>query len=400
MLNNSRRFVGTIVVIVVLSCVMTARQARADSTASGVVVSAAGQPVEGAEVIVATPKLPARPNLMKEELLDEGVEDEHSDAGVDDRRGAATALTDKSGRFTVKLPDGAGLLSVAHPKSGYAQVKPDALGENADPIKLEPWCRVEGTVKLGAKPAPAGTKVTLGTFYAHPDACAVHYGYESRTDDKGRYTLDRVPAGMNQIRVKLSKTGSPLEQYVGAEPDKPAHLDIGGRGRPVTGKVVLVGHDMKELSAATAAGASGAGAGDGGAADGKSRRLISQSHFRRDVPWPKPPYFESGAQTPQERQDALAAWRRTPEAIEQWKDQYRHTIEFQPDGSYRFDDVPPGKYFLTLTIYAREDNRRMTSIAQQRVEVVVPETPAVPTDEPLDLGEQRFEPTEPGKEGL
>jgi hypothetical protein len=319
-------------------------------------VSATGQPVDGAEVIVATPAKHAWPNLSPDER-------------DEPRQGAATALTDKAGRFSVSVPDGAGLISVNHPTAGYAEGKPDVLsGNSSEPIKLEPWCRVEGTVKIGAKPAPAGTKVSLGLFGAVANAARIVYAYDTATDGQGRYVLDHVPAGVNQVKVKPSKTGTALEQYVAAEPGKTIRFDIGGKGRPVIGKLVLNGLDVKDLNHPDPA-----------------ARLMSNSHFRRDVPWPSPPQPDRSL-PPQEREDQARAWRRTPEAVDQWKDQYRHTIEFQPDGTFRFEDVPPGKYKLTLTIYQRSGN----VIGNSVVDVVVPESPAVPTDKPLDLGEQKF----------
>src|SRR4051812_20822162 len=149
------------------------RHASAEQSVSGTVISASEKPVDGAEIIVATPGKHAWPNLSAEER-------------DEPRQGAATALTDKSGRFTVTLPDGAGLISVNHPTAGYAEVKPDALNGNpSEPIKLEPWCRVEGTVKIGAKPAPAGTKVSIGVFGAVANAARVLYACDTATDSQG-----------------------------------------------------------------------------------------------------------------------------------------------------------------------------------------------------------------------
>ena len=324
---------------------------------SGTVVSPSGQPVEGAEVIVATAEKPAWPNVP-------AAEREQA------KHGAIAATTDAAGRFTVDLPAGPALLSIAHPILGYAELKPASLGNNSQ-VKLEPWCRIEGVFKVGAKPAPAGTKVTLGSIGATSNAPRVYYGYSTTTDEQGRYALDRAPAGLNQLKTKASEKASTLDQYVRAEPDKPARFDVGGKGRPVVGKLVLGAHlDTKNLNPATEA----------------SVRLYSNSHLRRNVPWPKQPTDAGGGgSTPEEREETAREWRKTPEAFEQWKDQYRANVEFADDGSFRFEDVPAGKYTLTLTIYQQSG-----LIGVLRPEVEIPETPALPTDEPLNLGELKI----------
>jgi hypothetical protein len=339
--------------------VVAASSAQADD-ATGTVVSPSGEPVSGAEVIVATPERAAWPNVAP-------------DKRRKDQRGAATAMTDSSGRFTVSVPKDAGLLCIHHSKVGYAEARPSSLAENAQ-VKLEPWCRVDGVLKVGAKTAPAGTKVKLSNFGWGHTAARVHYGYVTETGADGRYVLDRVPAGVVKIETQVSKTGTPVQQYTGATPDKPTRFDIGGTGRPVIGKVILpAGLDFKRLN--------------------KWPGIDSLSHLRRDVPWPSDVQTQ-GRLADQDAEDALRAWRRTPAAVEAYKSEYRCEVEFQPDGTFRFDDVPPGKYVLSLSFHRLEQGSANEEIAGKKIDVVVPDAPA-PTDEPLDLGE-----IELGNEGL
>jgi hypothetical protein len=90
--------------------------------------------------------------------------------------------------------------------------------------------------------------------------------------------------------------------------------------------------------------------------------------------------------TPQQREETALAWIHSPEGIEQFTPQYRCNIEFQPDGTFRFEDVPAGKYTLVLNIYSRSG-----LIGHLEHPVEVTEEPALPTDQPLDLGELKFE---------
>ena len=69
---------------------------------SGTVLSPQGDAVEGAEVIAATPKLAAWPNVTPHRRTAK-------------QRGAASTLTDKAGRFSLELPEDAGVVSIHHP---------------------------------------------------------------------------------------------------------------------------------------------------------------------------------------------------------------------------------------------------------------------------------------------
>ena len=322
---------------------------------SGTVLSASGQPVEGAEVIAAAPGKAAWPNLAAEDRDEK-------------RQGVASTLTGKDGKFTLELPADVGLLSITHPTTGYAEVKPPALAESSE-VKLTPWSRIEGTFKVGNKPAPAGTKVTLGVFGWNPQASKVQYGYDTTTNAQGRYVFEQVGAGLNKITSKGSPTASTLEQYVAVEPGKTVTFDIGGKGRPVIGKVVLPGGwEFKSLKSTD-----------------DNTRLYSNSYIRKNTPWPRPPGYDSNS-TPQQREETALAWIHSPEGIEQFTPQYRCNIEFAPDGSFRFEDVPAGKYTVVLNIYSRSG-----LIGHLEHPVEVPEGPALPTDQPLDLGELKFE---------
>jgi hypothetical protein len=169
-----------------------------------------------------------------------------------------------------------------------------------------------------------------------------------------------------------------LQRFTGASPDKPARLDVGGAGRPVTGKLVLRGGlDLKNLAPTAKRG----------------QRLFSSSYFRRDVPLVEAPNLE-GKVPDQEWEDEVRRWRTTPETIAAHEPQFFWETEFQPDGSFRYDDVPPGDYQLVVRIW-RPGTNGNEDLGELKRRVVVPDTPAVPTAEPLDLGDLQV-----GNEGL
>ncbi|GMU20052.1 MAG: hypothetical protein AMXMBFR13_01530 [Phycisphaerae bacterium] len=118
--------------------------------------------------------------------------------------GPTTTTTDSAGRFT--LPAGLGLhpLVVTH-ESGYAE----ALLNTGQPIRLQPWGRVEGAMFPPDHPEPNPTDATLTA--ARPvgsstlqDPQEILHTYEAATDPDGNFRFDRVAPGRYWIRRKLS----------------------------------------------------------------------------------------------------------------------------------------------------------------------------------------------------
>jgi hypothetical protein len=75
-------------------------------------------------------------------------------------------------------------------------------------------------------------------------------------------------------------------------------------------------------------------------------------------------------------------------AIDRLRRQY--VLLFNPDGSFGFNDVPPGTYELSVTPTKRaEDNSRFffgEPIGTVKMEVVVPEIAKIKAAEAVDLG--------------
>src|SRR5207248_3116328 len=91
--------------------------------------------------------------------------------------------------------------------SGYAAVSLSALSNG--PIALEPWSRVEGTLRIARGP---GAKQTVGMRV--PDAARgklqFPFSMNAKTDDAGRFVFEHVPQGtMELCRVFDSHEGLP-----------------------------------------------------------------------------------------------------------------------------------------------------------------------------------------------
>ena len=338
-----------------------AADAPAKNTLEAVVLTPDDKPAAGAEVIVATADEPVWANVpLAEREKDPERWGKH-----------ARAIAGADGRFSLALPVDAGRIAVTH-DAGYAELSPAEAGKSPR-LKLQPWCTVKGVARLGSKPL-AGVEVRLGNFGYSNHAARVYYNYGIKTDAEGRYELRRVPAGLAKVTLWNKPKESMLELYVGAEPGKPATLDLGGAGRPVVGRLVLQGSlDVANIDNFAI----------------KEGRLNVTTTFRLDIPSPdfaerRTPEFQK--LSPQEREDAERAWRNSPESIAAHVRQYRHDPRVQKDGTFRMEDIPPGTYMLYITVRRLEragGSYEEVGFATKTVEVPGP----APSDEPFDVGD-------------
>src|SRR5262245_39127670 len=149
----------------------------------------------------------------------------------------AVTRTGADGRFSFPLaPENRAVIAV-HEK-GYGQITVAELVKRNE-LTLQPWARVEGTLREGSKPlggesihlsrAIFGSKIERDTFRAHHDT-------KTTTDADGHYVFPRVAPGDAWISWRTYWTQT---RYFDIQPGQSLVADIGGRGRPITGRVVL-----------------------------------------------------------------------------------------------------------------------------------------------------------------
>ncbi len=168
---------------------------------------------------------------------------------------AARQETDRTGRFHFPPPGGGCYLVISHP-SGYAQYQP-TLKSNRRVIHLDPWTRVEGVYRIGGKPQAnieisinRGDTMVYGVHVAH-----ISTEDEATTGPDGRFVFERVMAGNGWIGRRIvfmvnSGAGEvtwshsvPLKFPLG----KTIHVDLGGNGRTVSGKLQAPAGFKKEV---------------------------------------------------------------------------------------------------------------------------------------------------------
>jgi RNA polymerase sigma factor (sigma-70 family) len=229
---------------------------------------------------------------------------------------------------------------VARSDEGVAQVRVADL-QTIDVIRLVPWGRIEGTLKVGNAPQ-VGQTVELsrtGGSLAEWYAWRIMHEARARTDGRGHFVFDRViplpPGTPNQLELKWrapSAAGQRFAQFWVA-PRQTLKVQLGGTGRPVIGRL--------------------------------------------NAPPGLPPFVGQLVAQPPASQPARAiAWR--PAII---------PVVASADGSFRADDVPAGAYNLVLiSAEAVRGAPISEAAAQANTQVIVPEMAGGRSDQPLDVG--------------
>jgi beta-lactamase regulating signal transducer with metallopeptidase domain/thiol-disulfide isomerase/thioredoxin len=295
---------------------------RGEEQSSGVVLLPDGKPAAGAEVVIDTREMGY---LMQ--------------AGKFDRRANVPSVTaGPDGQFTF-TPPGDKFLLIAISDAGYAHASPDEFAKSGK-LVLQAWGKIEGEVRIGRQPAPnQRVEFQPGPFQRGGRWFVFTYGYTTLTDQGGRFAFDRVVPIPGTVSRVVTNTAAPggfpawgWQERVEVKPNQTARVRIGGKGRPVIGRVVVDG--TPEVP----------------------------------VDWTK--NQPMAIQLPLEEVKDSLDWRRFGSHIDK-------------DGRFHVEDVPPGKYVLEVTVNAGGVGAEIGIV---RMTVTVPATPDGRPDDPLDLG--------------
>ncbi len=286
------------------------------------------------------------------------------------------ARTGADGRFRFPPQTEPFRVFVEH-ESGFAEADDKAVA-GATPLVIRPWRRVAGTAMIGSRPA-TGVEIRLGELESRwgPDVPQrITQAQQTITDARGRYAFERViPARLGVSRIfRLERSafhiGTGAGQIVVVKPGATTFVDLGGTGRPVVGRFVA----------------------PPGTKPGGFFPSWDQSLERIR---PEPPYPEH--LSVQERDAWLREWLATDEGEAYARSECRLDTNVRPDGRFRVEDVPAGKYRLHADL--REPGNGVPGtfgpeLASIETEVVVPEMPGGRSDVPLDLGTIELEPSQ------
>jgi protocatechuate 3,4-dioxygenase beta subunit len=249
------------------------------------------------------------------------------------------AVTDDSGRFHFPAQDGDFTLVITHP-AGFAHIR-STPEWTARIIRLEPWSRVEGTFRVGKAPA-TNAPIEIDVFrpeWFRAGGPRISSQHITTTGPDGRFVFERVIPGTGRIGRRIifmvdegaTEVTSSREIKADFPSGKTAHIDLGGTGRPVVG------------------------------------RLQPAEGFTGKVRW-----------------NFAVIWVQ-PVAAGDRADGPRFTVSVDRDGKFRIDDVPAGDYAMTVRV-DRDDPGQL-----QNHRLQVPAVEGDPAAQPVDLGTLRLE---------
>ena len=269
--------------------------------------------------------------------------------------------TDDAGRFAFQPQDEPFHVMVLHDQ-GYAQRSEQELARSSQ-VTLEPWSRIEGALWIGSRVAVRQSiRVSLDRTDFVPSGYDYQfYEYTTRTDDSGRFTVERLmageakifratPLGQEQGYLCLSDFCVPTGAGFEVKSGRTIALRVGGRGRPVTGRIAVNAPkaDQQTLPASS---------------------LPIQPNWvwgtleRKQSERPEPSDF---ATWDAEKRKTHARERySSAEGRAARHEQWFATFAVESDHRFRIDDVEPGQY----TLYVQPTDPRLKGLLTREIQV-------------------------------
>lgn len=289
---------------------------------------------------------------------------------------AGTFDTEAEGYFTFPAPpEGMQWMLVARHPTGYAELSQDDFAKSKGLIRLQAWGAVEGQLLVGDKPQ-ANVKVMLARTGSADDwvAMQVRHSRETRTDAGGRYSFKDVAPGLSWLsRSQLPKMFRiDLHTLIDVKPGVTLQTQMGGKGRPVIGRAAATPTNEPDTKISWASRGGQRAEGMLGRADRPGMKLPDG--------WERMSHDEQIRWTHE--------WEtNTPEGRLCLERQWGEGFDINPDGTFRIEDVKPGKYNAQLRILVTENHFGL-DLVQSSIDFEVPPLPEGKEriDEPLDLG--------------
>jgi RNA polymerase sigma factor (sigma-70 family) len=308
--------------------------------------------------------------------------------------------TDARGRFTLEPRLAMKRILIAH-RSGYAEVSVDPLPPALE-VVLQPWGRVEGTLRIGSR---LGTNEILNLRnwgWAHIFSPSLQINLQAKSDSEGRFSIEGVPPGEWQIshevrllgdasgeverkpvKIKVGsgysmilplQSGASLGTLIRVEAGQTAQVKLGGTGRRVIGRVKSTGitqvidwqRDLHRLTAKAYHSPVGA--------------IPKRAAFATE--------HEYGAAL-QEQYARLREFWLSATGAEAKRLPGEYVVVFSPDGTFHIDDVVPGIYELDVSVSdptIPDSFIGGKSIGALAKEITVPEATDTTGAQALDLG--------------
>jgi hypothetical protein len=263
----------------------------------------------------------------------------------------------------------------------YAYANERSL-EKSPTIRAKPYARVRGRCLVGTKPVPGRELLLHGWIMDPENAASIYFQQKGRTDPEGRFAFENAVADAG-LRVSQWRPNNEagafarLDEPVRVEPGATAEVTLGGKGRPVIGRVEAPEGWSQPV-------------------DFTAESEASIDSNRRLHPFPLSFYRGKTALGPEWSQ-WLRSWPMNPEGRAYEGQRFGSAVGLGRDGSFRIEDVPPGAYRLAIGVNGKQkfthyvgsyhDPRPFGRIIRT---FTVPPITGGRTDEPMDLGVLRL----------
>ncbi len=310
---------------------------------------------------------------------------------------------------------------------GFVKMNKEDFEKHKEPLRLQPWARIEGTLTVGDKP---GKQMTMGLNVdprehgGHGNGKpVVQFSYfQNQADDNGKFVFDRVVPGKGSV-TKIFEQKDLSGDIVSWRPQiltpyeiksgETKTVNIGGGGRPVVGKVMVPAESpdtakrrsvFVEAKLQLFAGKS-PNSGDAISSDAWQFYAVPLQKAEDRYPgWATPiAEVEKEIRDWEKSAEGQAAMAKDPELYKKARSAMDERIAVEKsreisdasvrcasvdaEGNFRIDDVTPGDW--TITAVLEERNKPQDGVIVFVPPVKAEKTLTVPAgdlDEPVDVG--------------
>lgn len=300
-----------------------------------------------------------------------------NDGVASSRGGGRELVTGPDGTFPIPRYAGPFLVLVLGDDM-YAYASRTALARSPT-VQARPYGRVEGRYFVGSRAVPNQPLALSGHLQDDSTMfCNLFFHRTATTDGEGRFALDKViplphlRLAPRQPSEEQTRDTWSLGEAVRVASGETTRVTLGGKGRPVIGRVVPPEGWTQPVDFTDRTGA------------------VLESN-RPTTPYP--PALFRGKTTLNDPSwfDWRRKWSKSPEGVAYVDSRVAVHVPLAPDGSFRFDDLPPGEYRVTVRVNEPPLSRDRGPFVRIARELTVPPIPGVRRLDPLDLGTIRLE---------
>jgi len=233
---------------------------------------------------------------------------------------------DRDGKFKLpSVPEDQPVI-LTHP-GGFLATSVVNLQQNRV-VQLQPWGSVEGILKFGGQPYVNG-QVHLTTLLSWP-VLGFHLSYSTTSSKDGSFIFTNVPAGDYKVyRVQRVRTGRPFTEDhrvpLTVKPGEVVKIEWPGDVRKIVGQAKA---DPPGLVV----------------------DWLNDDHTLTLKQPPIQPLNPEGFASITSHQEALRNSYRSTDRMKLAREARTYVLEFEEDGSFRAEDVPPGTYELRILV--------------------------------------------------